>query len=173
MEAQTVPSHLQLGRDKKVIQTRVCLTPSCHLSHQVIFPHTVLSPDTQQKPSQSPTPRTTGLARKSQDAQSIKTSWRAEAERKDSTLWDAAGTRMGNQGLLRGNRPRTQQGAELWAMALTSWVDAAKLIHSGHQPGPVENLERKKKVVSTLQIQEASPQVEGPYSCYTTRGHSW
>lgn len=36
------------------------------------------------------------------------------------------------------------------AMALTSWVDTAKLIHSGHQPGPVENLERKEKVVSIL-----------------------
>lgn len=33
-------------------------------------------------------------------------------------------------------------------VTLTSWANAAKLIHSGHQPGPVENLEREEKRVS-------------------------
>ena len=36
------------------------------------------------------------------------------------------------------------------AAALTSWAEAAKLIQSGHQPGPVENLEREEKEVSML-----------------------
>lgn len=36
------------------------------------------------------------------------------------------------------------------ATALTSWAEAAKLIHSGHQPGSVENLEREEKEVSML-----------------------
>lgn len=36
------------------------------------------------------------------------------------------------------------------ATALTSWTEAVKLIHSGHQPGPVENLEREEKEVSML-----------------------
>lgn len=38
----------------------------------------------------------------------------------------------------------------LQATALTSWADGAKLIHSGHQPGPAENLEGEKKASVSL-----------------------
>lgn len=35
MEALTVPSHLQLGRDKRGTRTQGCLPPHCDLTHQV------------------------------------------------------------------------------------------------------------------------------------------
>lgn len=55
----------------------------------------------------------------------------------------------GKAGVLEREQDRecsSKQSSE--TVTLTSWANAAKLIHSGHQPGPVENLEREEKRVS-------------------------
>lgn len=56
---------------------------------------------------------------------------------------------MGKPGLPRGDKD-SAVSRDPGAAALTSWAEAAKLIHSGHQPGSVENLEREEKEVSML-----------------------
>lgn len=116
MEALTVPSHSQLGRDRKEILTREGLTPSCDLSHQVTPISLLLSlPTTHwQKSPRSPTTRTTGLARKPQDTQRMKTQISQSnlvedrgRTRKGSIPGVGPEVRMGKQGLPRGDWSRS------------------------------------------------------------------
>lgn len=66
------PPSLAVRKGQEGAQTQVCRTPRCDLSHQITPSEPRLSPDTQQKPPPSPTPRTTGSARKLQNTQRMK-----------------------------------------------------------------------------------------------------
>lgn len=96
------------------------------------------------------------MARKPQDTQSIKTqnrltSWRTEQTKEGHHSWGAAREEEGKAGTPgREQDPEHSNKQSSEAVALTSWANAAKLIHSGHQPSPVENLEREEKRVSLL-----------------------
>lgn len=71
---------------------------------------------------------------------------RTEETKEGQPSWGAVREGEGKAGASgREQDPEHSRKQSSEAMALTSWANAAKLIHSGHQPSPVENLEREEK----------------------------